>query len=135
MRTVCVWLRDAAEMEVVEFLSLSYRRIGPEQWNYEREDGETVLFIRPYIEKDPDEVRLLQEALGGAPTVGFAIDVSGRHDGRSEVTEVVVSLLDRWGGVANDDFSDHFWNRHEISSDQFVGGYKFFDMSRFRSRL
>jgi hypothetical protein len=63
----------------------------------------------------PKEVDRLDRQLGRLPTWGLVIDVSGRVDGRAEVTRLLRRLL-ATGGVALDDYSEHAWSLQEIEA-------------------
>jgi hypothetical protein len=58
--------------------------------------------------------------------VSVAADVSGRHDGTAEVTDLVLELLSRFRGVALDDFSDHPFTRSAIEQRTVVEGRRIF---------
>lgn len=75
---------------------------------------------------DPQDVAVLEAALGHHPTWAVQIDISGRIDGTAEVHHVVALLLER-GGVAMDDYSAHPWTLREIESGTLIDGLRFFD--------
>jgi hypothetical protein len=92
------------------------------------------LFIDLYDEQnetlftdwEPDDVRLLEAALGYHPTWELQVDISGGIDGTAEIRELLAHLL-REGGVAVDDYSAHCWTLHEIDNELKVGDLGFFD--------
>ncbi|MDT0266000.1 hypothetical protein RM844_06800 [Streptomyces sp. DSM 44915] len=75
---------------------------------------------------EPEDVAVLEAAVGHRPTWAARIDVSGRVNGRPEVRQLVGLLLAH-GGVAVDDHSAHPWTAPEIASDTPVGGLRFFN--------
>ncbi|TMR89256.1 hypothetical protein [Nonomuraea basaltis] len=79
---------------------------------------------------DPDDVTVLEAALGHRPTWAVQIDISGRIDGTAEVHQLVTLLLQQ-GGAAVDDYSAHPWTLQEIKSGTVIDGLRFFD---FRAR-
>jgi hypothetical protein len=74
---------------------------------------------------DPEDVAVLEAALGRRPAWAVQIDVSGRIEGAEEVRRVLALLLDA-GGVAVDDHSAHPWTLAEVESGAVVGGLRFF---------
>ncbi|MFD0598408.1 hypothetical protein ACFQZ4_44055 [Catellatospora coxensis] len=79
-----------------------------------------------FWDRGPDDVALVEAAVGSLPGWGLQIDVSGRIDGAAEVGYAVAMLLER-GGVAVDDYSAHPWTLPEIESGTVVDGLRFFD--------
>lgn len=53
---------------------------------------------------DPEDVAILEAAIGHRPTWAVQIDVSGRIDGTAEVHQMIALLLEH-GGVATDDYT------------------------------
>ncbi|MFD0078501.1 hypothetical protein ACFVIY_39495 [Streptomyces sp. NPDC127166] len=80
---------------------------------------------------DPDDVTVIDTALGHHPTWALQIDISGRVDGTAEVHQMVALLLER-GGVAVDDYSEHPWTLQEAQSGAVVNGLRFFDFRASR---
>lgn len=75
---------------------------------------------------DPDDVAVLEVAVGYRPRWAVQIDISGRIDGTTEVHQLVELLLEH-GGVAMDDYSAHPWTLQEIKSGAVNEGLRFFD--------
>lgn len=53
---------------------------------------------------DPEDVAILEAAVGHHPTWAVQIDISGRIDGTAEVHRMIALLLEH-GGVATDDYT------------------------------
>jgi hypothetical protein len=79
---------------------------------------------------DPDDVAVLEAAIGHLPTWAVQIDISGRIDGTAEVHQLVAMLLEH-GGVAMDDYSAHPWTLQEIESQAVIDGLRFFDLRAY----
>ena len=79
---------------------------------------------------DPDDVAILEAAVGHHPTWAVQIDISGRIDGTAEVHHLIALLLEH-GGVATDDYSAHPWTLQEIESDAAIDGLRFFDFRAY----
>ncbi|PJE96941.1 hypothetical protein CUT44_15415 [Streptomyces carminius] len=94
------------------------------------DDEETGCLFRDWA---PEEVALLEAALGYHPTWAVQVDVSGRIDGTAEVRRLAALLL-RQGGVAFDDYSEHAWTLREIESDALFEGLRFFDFRTYHER-
>ncbi|MFJ8603598.1 hypothetical protein ACIREM_33800 [Streptomyces shenzhenensis] len=86
---------------------------------------------RLFSDWDPDDVAVLEAAVGRRPTWAVQIDVSGRIDGTAEVHQLVELLLED-GGVAIDDCSAHPWTLREINSGAVNDGLRFFDFRQWR---
>ncbi|WP_258939626.1 hypothetical protein [Actinomadura luteofluorescens] len=80
---------------------------------------------------EPEDVAILEAALGHHPAWAVQIDISGRIDGTAEVHQMTALLLDR-GGVATDDYTTHPWTLTEILSGAVVDGQRFFDFRGHR---
>jgi hypothetical protein len=59
--------------------------------------------------------------------VTVSAHVSGRHPGDDEVHQFVRSLLTRFRGAAQDEYTGHMWSLEEIVSGHRVEGHRFFD--------
>ncbi|SFL78920.1 hypothetical protein SAMN05192584_12731 [Streptomyces pini] len=94
------------------------------------DDEETGCLFQDW---EPDEVALLDAALGHHPTWGVQADISGRIDGTAEVRRLAALLLER-GGVAFDDYSEHAWTLREIETEVEVEGLRFFDFRTYHER-
>ncbi|MEV7852275.1 hypothetical protein [Streptomyces sp. NPDC088183] len=75
---------------------------------------------------DPDDVAVLEAALGHHPTWAVQIDISGRIDGTAELHQLLAVLLEH-GGLATDDYSARPWTLQEIESGAVNDGLRFFD--------
>jgi hypothetical protein len=82
-----------------------------------------------FIDWAPDEVAVLEAALGYHPSWAAQIDVSGCIDGTVEVHHLLTLLLEH-GGVAIDDCSPHPWTLPDIRCGVAVAGLRFFDFRR-----
>ncbi|MGW0971220.1 hypothetical protein [Streptomyces sp. NPDC002516] len=74
---------------------------------------------------DPEDVAILEAAIGYHPTWAVQIDISGRIDGTAEVHQVVALLLEH-GGVATDGYTARPWTLPEILSGTVIDGLRFF---------
>ncbi|MFF4041347.1 hypothetical protein [Streptomyces sp. NPDC001816] len=81
---------------------------------------------------DPDDVAVLEAAVGHHPTWAVQIDISGRIDGTAEVRQLVELLLEH-AGVATDDYSAHPWTLQEIKSGAVNDGLRFFDFRTYHA--
>ncbi|MET8435948.1 hypothetical protein ABZV61_24785 [Streptomyces sp900116325] len=79
---------------------------------------------------DPDDVAVLEAALGHHPTWAVQIDISGRIDGTAELHQLLAVLLKR-GGLATDDYSAHPWTMQDIESGAVNDGLRFFDFRAY----
>lgn len=75
---------------------------------------------------DPEDMAILEAAVGHHPGWAVQIDISGRIDGTAEVHHLVAMLLEH-GGVAMDDYTDRPWTLPEILSGAVIDGLRFFD--------
>ncbi|HEY9776997.1 MAG TPA: hypothetical protein V6C81_24745 [Planktothrix sp.] len=76
-----------------------------------------------------DDIDQIEHTLGFDPAIVVTATVSGRHPGDREVRSFVLAILQRFDGVARDDYSDHCWTSAEIASDALAFGHPFFDYS------
>jgi len=79
-----------------------------------------------FADWEPDDLAVLEAAVGHRPTWAVLVEISGRIDGTAEVHQLLALLLQR-GGVAIDDYSSHPWTWQEIESQAVIGGLRFFD--------
>ncbi|GGN59131.1 hypothetical protein GCM10010112_13740 [Actinoplanes lobatus] len=86
-----------------------------------------------YVDWDPDELAVLEEAVGHRPGWAVQIDISGRIDGTAEVHDLLAVLLAD-GGVAFDDYTTHAWTLPEIQNGTAVDGLRFFDFHTYHAR-
>jgi len=130
MRTVLVHLRNTNQEDVAQFLEATYPRQGGPIWIVEVR-GDPCLFIDFYrdaeSEFEPDDFAQLGRFFGGAPSVSIAADVSGRHGGEEQVRAFVSTMLNRFDGRAQDDYTAHFWTLDEIRAGHRVQRHEFFD--------
>lgn len=137
MRSIIVHLRDVTEAKVADFLSQHYPPMSgwAAPWTIPL-DNFPVLFIDIYRDMSSEfEVEgwvALIECLGIEPSVSVNADVSGRYLGDEQVRDFACRLLSAFVGVAEDDYSEHFWTRDEIASRQLFDGHPFFDYKSFR---
>ncbi|MFC5185961.1 hypothetical protein [Actinomadura harenae] len=78
----------------------------------------------------PEEVTVLDAALGHHPAWAVQIGVPGRVEGTTELHHLAELLLAH-GGVAMDNYSDHPWTLEEIRSGAVKDGLHFFDFRTF----
>ncbi|MEV4431068.1 hypothetical protein ACN9M0_00965 [Streptomyces sp. R-07] len=79
-----------------------------------------------FTDWEPEDIRLVDSALGHHPTWALQVDVSGRIDGTAEIRSFLSHILEA-GGVAIDDYSEHCWTLEEINTECKVDGLGFFD--------
>lgn len=125
MRSVLVHLWQIDEPAVAAVLDSAY----PQQrspW-VRFVNGDACLYIDFYHDGPIEHVDWDERfrPLGGNPSVSVIADISGRHDGRPEVRELVALLLSRFRGVAENDNSTRFWSREEVAEDRLVNGERF----------
>ncbi|MEU6284261.1 hypothetical protein [Streptomyces sp. NPDC047028] len=88
---------------------------------------------RLFSDWDPEDVAVIEAAIGHRPTWAVRIDISGRIDGTAEVHQMIALLLEQ-GGVATDDYTSRPWTLHEILSGAAIDGLRFFDFRGHRER-
>ncbi|WP_433509214.1 hypothetical protein ACQP2T_35260 [Nonomuraea sp. CA-143628] len=127
MRTVFVFPAGERAETVASLDQLLPQQRGP--WTL---DGKLYIDIDDeqtghlFSDWDPEDVAVLEAAVGHHPTWAVQIDISGRIDGTAEVCQMVALLLEH-GGVATDDYSVHPWTLREIESETVIDGLRFFD--------
>lgn len=130
MRSVFLYLRDTTENDVGAFLQHTYPFQQGPPW-IDDLDGEPCLYIDFYHdasqEFEPEDWASLAKALGCTPTVIVVADVSGRYPGDAQVQSFIVTMLNKFQGLAQDDYTDHCWNAQEVRSGFRVRGHPFFD--------
>ena len=130
MRSVIVHLRDTTEQEVAGFLQRTYPFQQGPPW-IAHVAGDACLYIDFYrdgpSEHEPKEWAGILASFGGEPSVSVGADVSGRHPGDEQVRDFVGALLGRFGGAAQDDYTNHLWSLEEIVTGHHVQGHAFFD--------
>ena len=85
-----------------------------------------------FVDWEPEDVAVLEAAVGYRPDWAVQIDISGRVDGTAEVHQLVALLLEH-GGVAVDDYSSHPWTLPEIESAAVFDGLRFFDFRAYHA--
>lgn len=109
----------------------------PEQRNPWTPDGNLYIDIDDeqtgylFSDWDPEDVAILEAAIGHHPTWAVRIDISGRVDGTAEVHQMIALLLEH-GGVATDDYTTHPWTLPEILSGARIDGLRFFDFRGYQ---
>jgi hypothetical protein len=129
METIIVHLWDTNEEEVASFLQDTYPCQKGPPWIDEIE-GDACLYINIYydlfIESDPKEIAELTSFFGREPSVHVSADISSRHLGDHD-SDFARTLLKRYRGVANDEYTSHLWTLEEIDSGYLVQGHTFSD--------
>jgi hypothetical protein len=127
MRSVCVFpARERSETVALLDQHLPEQRdpwVMAEALYVSIDDDQTGYLFSDW---EPDQVAVLEAAVGHRPTWAVGIDLSGRIDGTAEVLQLVALLLQQ-GGVTVDDYSDHPWTLQEIESGAVINGLRFFD--------
>ena len=130
MRSVIIHLQDATANEVVQFLQSKYPFQQGPPWICDVA-GDPCLFIDFYRDRltefEAEDLAALTTVLGKEPVISVIADVSGRHCGDEQVYSLVVTMLERFAGVAQDDYTQHYWICTEIKSGSRVQGRRFFD--------
>ncbi len=130
MRSVFVFLRTAERPEVERWLTENFRFQSGPPWIVDIQ-GDACLYIEIYDnwhdDHEPEGWQRVSEGFGWEPTCGVIADVSGRHPGDEQVSSFVLSTLERFDGVAMDDYTEHGWTRTQAESNSLVQGHRFFD--------
>jgi hypothetical protein len=79
---------------------------------------------------EPEDLVGLATALGGGPSTSVMANVSGRHYGDEQIRSFVTTLLGKYAGVAQDEYTKHCWTADEVQSGFQVQGHRFFDYVR-----
>lgn len=130
MRTVLVHLSGCTDAQLASALSEMYPG-RKEPWLHMADD-DPCLYIR-ILQADeaeswfPEELAPALRHFGGVVPLTVVADVSGRHDGTTQVRQLAVALLSRFKGIAEDEYSDRLWSLDEIQRDACVDGHRFFD--------
>ena len=129
MRTILVHLRDAHEKDVADYLNHTYPVQPGPPWILDAA-GDAVLFINFYrdlgTEYSDEDMTALVKFLGREPKISVSVDISGRHKGNQEIRAFVCGLLSEFQGVAQDEYTNHFWTMEEIANGFRVKGNSFF---------
>ena len=118
MRSVIVHLKNA-DIEGVKDLLEGRYTAQEDQWiGWVNQDPCLYIAIYTHLleEASEDELTGLKQRLGKLPSVSLIADISGRHHGGPQVVAFVSLLLERFEGVATDDYSDDLWTLEEIVS-------------------
>ncbi|WP_306366350.1 hypothetical protein [Nocardiopsis sp. CC223A] len=83
---------------------------------------------------DPEDVAVLDAALGYHPARALQVNVTGRVDGTAELHRLAALLLEH-GGAAYDDHSRHAWTLREIEEGTVIDGLRFFDFRTHYERF
>jgi hypothetical protein len=130
MRSVLVHLPALTEAEIIPALDAAYPHQPGPHWICEI-DGNACLYIGFYrdhaAEFEPEHLEALLRAFGGRVPVSLVADVSGRWPGDEQVRDFVRTFLTRFGGFAQDDYSEHLWSLEEVLNGTRVEGHPFFD--------
>ena len=122
-RYVHAFLRDAQEPEVREFLTQAYSQ-QEDPWIL-GDKGDARLYIWLYRTQDvadnndlgePNEVQRLIDAFDGLPSLMVSVQVSGRHEGTAEVKQFLNLILNRFTGLAEDEYVPALWTLEEINA-------------------
>ena len=131
MRSVVIHLVNTDRSAVRTHLTQVAQPEKGDRWLYPLGASPPALYIEFYEdyerEFEADELLPLKLALGEMPKVSVIADVSGRVLGDAEVRAFVKCLLGVFQGVAQDEYSEHFWTLAEIRSGAANGGRKLFD--------
>ena len=131
MRSVVIHLVNTTRDEVRTRLTQFAQAEHGDRWLYPPEAPQPSLYIEFYEdyerELEADELARLKSALGQKPEVTVIADISGRVPGDNEVRAFIECLLSAFRGVAQDEYSHHWWSLAEICSGAKPEGNKFFD--------
>jgi hypothetical protein len=131
MRSVFFHLKGVPHQAVTEFLSALTPAVGPESWHWPPRSAEPALYVNFYedllAEAKPADLESLRAALGAMPSVSVMADVSGRVPGDVEVWDFAQLILNKFRGVAWDDYTTHCWTLAEIQSGVKIDGHTFSD--------
>lgn len=133
MRSVYFHLIGVSQFQVAKYLYAIADASGDDNWSFPRDSSPPVLFIGfnddLQAEAEEEDLQLLTAALGKLPDVVVMADVSGRAPGSIEVMEFAQLLLEKFHGVAWDDYTTHCWTLPQIQSRARVLGHPFFDFA------
>ena len=137
MRSVYVYLKSAPLTDVSEWLTRNCVYQGIDSPWLVVKENDPVMYIRiepgneymAFMAKHDceDEIEAVVQAFGGPPSLVIIVDISGRHDGTSEVHDLMKGLLSTYDGYAQDDFSEHLWSYEQIADSSEYAGHPFFD--------
>ena len=128
LRTVIAHLWDTTEAVVAATLDATYSKPNGPTW-VDYVAGDPCLYIDIYrhgpIEYPAWATRF--DSVGGTPAVSVSADISGRHNGWTQVEEFMGLLLSQFRGLAEDDDSYCLWSLAQLGdgqqAGQWFGGY------------
>lgn len=131
MRSVFLYLIDTKYEDIRAVLSDFAQPQASDQWSYPRSATRPCVHLQlstDFSSLKPDELAALKKALGKSPEVSLTANCHDQAPDDSEVRRLVDYVLARFRGVANDNFTTHYWTHSEIRSSSFeVDGHDFFD--------
>jgi len=133
MRSVYFHLTGVSQFQVAKYLYAIADPSGDDNWAFPRDSSPPVLFVGFNddldAEVEAEDRALLIAALGKMPDVVVMADISDRAPGSIEVMEFAQLLLEKFPGVAWDDYTTHCWTLPQIQSRAKVLGHPFFDFA------
>jgi len=133
MRSVYFHLTDVSQFQVAKYLYAISDPSGDDNWSFPRDASPPVLFLGfnddLAAEAEQEDMDLLIAALGKMPDVVLMADISDRVPASIEVMEFAQLLLEKFRGVAWDDYTTHCWTLPQIQSGMKVLGHAFFDFA------
>ena len=118
MRSVVTFLSSRSRAEIEAFLGLHLPPL--KRPIFEGNPDATNVYVNFYKNEDAqmemlDTYPLIVERVG-CPPLSVIADISGRIEGVKEATRFCICLLERFGGVAMDEYSDHLWTLAELQT-------------------
>ena len=133
MRSVYFHLTGVSQFQVAKYLYAIADPSGDDNWSFPRDAHPPVLFLGFNddldAEVEQEDRDLLIAALGKMPDVVVMADITDRAPGSIEVMEFAQLLLEKFRGVAWDDYTTHCWTLPQIQSRTKVLGHPFFDFA------
>ena len=130
MRSIYIYLKDATNQQVCEYLQNTYTFQSGPPWIYEI-NGEPYLYINVdenmSLGYESEEWQNIVNGFGEVPKIAVIADVSGRHPGDKQVRHFVTSLLKSFSGLALDEYTLHLWTWEQIESNVVIQSHPFFD--------
>jgi hypothetical protein len=121
MRSITLHLAGTSQKEIEPHLS---------HWQTSKSLGDNLyvdLYETRTEQMNVARLEEFQRVLGGLPDVSLVADVSGRVDGEAEIFAFVQYFLNRYSGLAMDDYTNHGWVLNEIINGASIQGHPFFD--------
>ena len=125
MRSIFIHICGATKRDVEDFLSKEF----PGQsrpWVYPAPPSDNSLYI-DFTELEPEELTEMDTIPGNMPDISLVAEVSGRHSGVAETLHLVRTCLNKFTGVAQDEYTNHAWTLQEIQTGYRHLGHGFFD--------